>query len=168
MGEVGAGRGDMEERVCSPTWVEPGLGARANRVVYVACNRNREVLEVDTERWEVSRRLSTGKAPYNLEVTADGERLIATLKGEQAVAVFDLGSGAEIGRVGTSRPVTHGVVASPDGRYVFVSNESVGSVRGTLDVIDLETLAVAATVELEHQSGGIGFWMGSPVAGGVR
>ena len=168
MGEVGAGRGDMEERVCSPTWVEPGLGARANRVVYVACNRNREVLEVDTERWEVSRRLSTGKAPYNLEVTADGERLIATLKGEQAVAVFDLESGAEIGRVGTSRPVTHGVVASPDGRYAFVSNESVGSVRGTLDVIDLETLAVAATVELEHQSGGIGFWMGSPAAGGVR
>ena len=52
----------------------------------------------------------------------------------------------------------HGVVASPDGRYAFVSNESVGSVRGTLDVIDLESLEVVATVELEHQSGGIDFW----------
>jgi len=156
------------EAVCSPTWVEPGLGSRANRVVYVACNRNQEVLEVDTERWEVSRRFATGMAPYNLEVTADGERLVATLKGEQAVAVFDLASGHELGRVKTSRPVTHGVVASPDGRYAFVSNESVGSVRGTLDVIDLETLELVDSVELAHQSGGIDFWSVTPAGGGVR
>ncbi|MDE2795283.1 MAG: YncE family protein [Gemmatimonadota bacterium] len=162
------GHGGMGDRVCSPTWVEPGLGTRANLVVYVACNRNQEILEVDTERWEVSRRLATGKGPYNLEVTGDGGRLLATLKGEQAVAVFDLESGREIGRVATSRPVTHGVVASPDGRYAFVTNESVGSVRGTLDVIDLETLEVVATVELGHQSGGIDFWPGPPAPGGVR
>ena len=167
-GSHGVAPGEAEERVCSPTWVEPGLGSRANRVVYVACNRNGEVLEVDTERWEVSRRFPTGKGPYNLEATADGEHLIATLKGEQAVAVFDLASGAEVGRVATSRPVTHGVVASPDGRYAFVSNESVGSVRGTLDVIDLRSLAVVATVELAHQSGGIDFWPGPPAPGGVR
>ncbi len=166
------GGGDMAEhggdQVCSPTWVEPGQGARANRVVYVACNKNREILEVDTDSWEVSRRFATGKAPYNLEVTADGARMVATLKGEQAVAVFDLESGEEIGRVGTSRPVTHGVVASPDGRYAFVTNESVGSVPGTLDVIDLETLELVATVELGHQSGGIDFWPGPPASGGVR
>ena len=167
--DVTPGReGDLAERACSPTWVEPGLGSRANRVVYVACNKNQEVLEIDTQRWEVSRRFPTGKAPYNLEATADGERLIATLKGERAVAVFDLESGVEIGRVATSRPVTHGVVASPDGRYAFVSNESVGSVRGTLDVIDLETLTVVATVELEHQPGGIDFWAGPSAPGGVR
>ena len=155
--------GAMGDRVCSPTWVEPGLGTRANRVVYVACNRNQEILEVDTERWEVSRRFATGIAPYNLEVTGDGARMVATLKGEQAVAVFDLDAGVEIGRVETSRPVTHGVVASPDGRYAFVTNESVGSVLGTLDVIDLRTLELVATLELGHQSGGIDFW---PTPGG--
>ena len=160
--------GGMGDRVCSPTWVEPGLGTRANRVVYVACNRNREILEVDTERWEVARRFATGRAPYNLEVTGDGARMVATLKGEQAVAVFDLDAGVEIGRVETSRPVTHGVVASPDGRYAFVTNESVGSVLGTLDVIDLRTLEVVATVELGHQSGGIDFWPGTPAPGGDR
>lgn len=160
--------GAMGDRVCSPTWVEPGQGARANRVVYVACNRNQEILEVDTERWVVARRFATGRAPYNLEVTGDGARMVATLKGEQAVAVFDLETGAEIGRVETSRPVTHGVVASPDGRYAFISNESVGSVPGTLDVIDLETLEVVATVELAHQSGGIDFWPGTPASGEVR
>ena len=152
----------MPDKVCSPTWVEPGMGERADRFVYVACNKNQEVLEVDTQRWEVSRRFATGRAPYNLEATADGARLIATLKGEQAVAVFDLETGAELARVATSRPVTHGLVASPDGLYVFVSNESVGSVRGTLDVIDIEALELVETIELQHQSGGIDFWSVTP------
>ncbi len=164
-GAVAAGAGD---RVCSPTWVEPGAGTRANRVVYVACNRNREILEIDTERWEVSRRFATGMAPYNLEVTPNGELLLATLKGEQAIAVFDLETGEELVRITTSRPVTHGVVASLDSRYAFVSNESAGSVRGTLDVIDLETLELVDSIELQHQSGGIDFWSLSVAAGRAR
>lgn len=148
---------------CSPTWVEPALGERGGRFVYVACNKGDEVLEVDVERWEVARRFATGAGPYNLEATADGKRLLVTLKGEQGLAAYDLESGALLGQAGTSRPVTHGVVASPDGRWAFVSNESVGSVPGTLDVIDLETLRVAETIELAHQSGGIDFWQ--PPAG---
>ncbi len=163
------GHGAMDAAaVCSPTWVEPGAGARAGRVVYVACNKNREILEIDTGRWEVSRRFPTGMAPYNLEVTAGGELLIATLKGEQAVAVIDLETGEELARITTSRPVTHGVAASPDGRYAFVSNESAGSVRGTLDVIDLEALALVDSIELQHQPGGIDFWSVTPPAGGTR
>ncbi len=144
--------------VCSPTWVEPAEGDRANRFVYVACNKNQEVIEIDTERWELTRRFATGQGPYNLEATRDGRHLVVTLKGEQAVAVIDLDSGDERARIATSRAVTHGVVASPDGRYAFVSNESIGSVRGTLDVIDLDTLEVVETIELQHQSGGIDFW----------
>jgi len=144
--------------VCSPTWAEPGQGERADRFVYVACNGSDEVLELDLADWQVSRRFAAGKSPYNLEVTADGRRLLATLKGEQSTAILDLDSGALLGRVRASRAVTHGVVTSPDGRWAFVSNESVGSLNGTLDVIDLERLDVAATVELGHQSGGIDFW----------
>ncbi len=147
--------------VCSPTWAEPGAGPTADRVVYVACNKNQEVLEVDTERWIVSRRLPTGKAPYNLEAVAGGSLLLATLKGEQGVAVFDLEAGEEVARLAASRPITHGVVATPDGRYAFVSNESAGSVRGTVDVIDLESLSVVASVELQHQPGGIDYWPGA-------
>ena len=166
-GAAGGAGGEMDhaamsDRVCSPTWVEPAAGTRADRFVYVACNRNREVLEVDTGDWSVSRRFATGQAPYNLEATADGTRLVATLKGEQAVAVFDLDAGTELARIATSRPVTHGVVASPDSRYAFVSNESVGSVPGTLDVIDLRTLEVVESIELQHQSGGIDFWSVTP------
>lgn len=143
--------------VCSPTWAEPGAGSYAG-YVYVACNKNGEVLEIDAETWTVHRRFSTGKAPYNLEATEDGRHLVATLKGEQAIAIFDLERGEEVARISTTRPITHGVVASPDGRYAFVTNESIGAVPGTLDVFDLERRERVASIDLRHQSGGIGFW----------
>ena len=144
--------------VCSPTWAEPGAGTRADQVVYVACNKNDEILEVDANTWEVRRRFTTGTAPYNLEVTADGSRLVATLKGAQAIAVIDLDSGEELAELPTTQPITHGVVSSPDGRYAFVSNESIGSTLGTVDVFDLETLERVASVNVRHQPGGIDFW----------
>ena len=154
--ETGAGS------VCSPTWVEPSEVDPA--LLYVACNKNGEVLEVDADAWRVRRRFPTGNAPYNLEATADGRVLLATLKAEQAVAVFDLESGLELARIPTSRPVTHGVVASPDSRFAFVSNESIGAVLGTVDVIDIAALARVASVEVGQQAGGIGYW--DPPAGG--
>lgn len=141
--------------VCSPTWVEPGAGARADQYVYVACNRNAEVLEVDVRDWRVSRRFPTGRSPYNLEITPDGRLLIVTLKGEQAVAVIDVEEGAEVARIPTTRPVTHGVVASDDGRYAFITNEAIGSTPGTVDVIDLRRLERVASTEVEYQPGGI-------------
>lgn len=141
--------------VCSPTWVTPGRGERAGRFVYVACNRNQEVLEVDVADWRVTRRFPTGRAPYNLEATPDGELLIASLKGEQAVAFIDLERGVEAARRPTSQPVTHGVAVSSDGRFAFVTNEAVGGTNGTLDVFDLVGFERVASGELHFQPGGI-------------
>jgi DNA-binding beta-propeller fold protein YncE len=140
---------------CKPTWVEPGVDGRH---AYVACNGHGEVLEIDLEKMVVTRQFLTGKAPYNLEVTADGRLLIATNKGAQSVSVIDLASGEELGRIPTSRPITHGVVATPDSRYAFVSNEAVGATFSTVDVFDLRSLSRVAEVEVEHQAGGIDFW----------
>lgn len=153
----------MEDAVCSPTWAEPGSGALADQVVYVACNRNDEILEIDAGDWTVRRRFSTGTAPYNLDVTADGLFLVATLKGEQAVAVISLESGEELARLATTQPITHGVVTSPDGRYAFVSNEAIGATPGTLDIFNLSALERVASVELRYQPGGIDFWRATPV-----
>ena len=58
-------------------------------------------------------------------------------------------------RVASSRPVTHGVAVSSDGRFAFVTNESRNADPGTLDVIDLQTDAVVATVIVGLQAGGI-------------
>ena len=44
-----------------------------------------------------------------------------------------------------------------------MSNESIGSTRGTLDVIDLENGVRAASTPLALQAGGIAFWKMEPV-----
>jgi DNA-binding beta-propeller fold protein YncE len=142
---------------CGPTWAEPGTDGH---FVYVACNGGSEVYEValDEDSLRVVRRFATGRAPYNLEVTPDGRLLLATNKGEGSVSVIGLEAGRELKRIRTSRDVTHGVVASPDSRYAFVSNEAVGATRSTVDVLDLEDRRRVASVEVEHQAGGIDFW----------
>ena len=147
------------QSTCSPTWTEPATGTRAGRIVYVACNENDEVLAISTERWEVAERYDAGSGPHHMESTDDGRYLLVTLAGEQAVAVYDLDRGGEeVARIETSEPVPHGVVASPDSRYAFVTNEAQAPTRGTLDVLDLRSLERVATVGLGHRSGAIGFW----------
>jgi DNA-binding beta-propeller fold protein YncE len=157
--ETGHAHAPMATPACSPTWAQPGAGSRG-RFVYVACNRRDEILEIDTEQWRVTRRFATGRAPYNLAVTPRGDLLLATLKGAQALAVFDLQTGRELGRVATSEPVTHGVLVTPDGRYAFVTNESRGTARGTVDIIELATLRRVGSARVARQPGGIDFWPG--------
>jgi DNA-binding beta-propeller fold protein YncE len=140
---------------CGPTWAAPAPDGRA---VYVACNARGASLEVDAGTLEVRRRFEGGKGPYNLALTSDGRLLVATNKGGRSVSVFDLRRGREVARIPTTRPVTHGVTISPDDRYAFVSNEAVGAVRGTVDVIDLAAKRRVASVQVHHQPGGIDFW----------
>ncbi len=157
LGEASTGSGGSP--VCGPTWATPSFDD-AN--VYVACNKHGDVLELDAEDLTVKRRFQAGKGPYNLDVTSDGRLLLATNKGAQSVSIFDLGSGEELARVPTTRPITHGVVVSSDDRYAFVSNEAIGATRGTIDVIDLESLELVASTEVHHQPGGIDFWKSEP------
>jgi len=143
---------DPSDKSCSPTWAQPSAdGAR----VYVACNKSNEIVEVDVAAWKVARRLRTRDGVYNLAVTRDGTKLIATNKRDQSVSVIDLRSGTELARVPTSRRVVHGVVVSPDDRYAFVTSEGVGSEQGSVDVIDLASFAKVGTAFVGPQAGGI-------------
>ena len=157
LGEASAGGGDGP--VCGPTWATPSFD---DAHVYVACNKHGDVLELDAENLTVTRRFEAGKGPYNLDVTSDGRLILATNKGAQSVSIFDLGTGEELARVPTTQPISHGVVVSADDRYAFVSNEAIGATRGTIDVIDLETLELVASTEVHHQPGGIDFWRSEP------
>ena len=138
-----------------PTWVYPHPTLPR---VYVALNGAAQVVEVDTATWEITRRFPTAKGPYNVEVSPDGRLLVVTYKGAQSIGVFDVESGAELARLPSSRPVTHGVVISDDSRFAFVSCESIGADPGTVDVVDLESLEVVDSLELGLQAGGIYFW----------
>jgi DNA-binding beta-propeller fold protein YncE len=140
---------------CGPTWAQVSPD---EKWLYVACNKNREILEIDLDLWTVARRFPTGAGPYNLDVSPDGRLLVATFKGDQATGIFDLQSGDLKATVENTRRLPHGVVISPDSRYAFVSVEGVGGEPGTVDVIDLVKTSRVASVELGKQAGGIGFW----------
>ena len=140
---------------CSPTWAQPSA---TGDKIYVACNKADEILEVDNATWAVTRRFTTGRGPYNLAVSPDNKLLVATLKQGGGVQVFDLASGQSVMNTKSSTTVTHGVVISPDSRYAFISNESVGAKPGVVDIYDLRALTRVASVDVGQQAGGIAFW----------
>jgi len=155
--EVGyiGGRHKMAPASCSPTWAQPS--AKGDKV-YVACNKADEILEIDTAAWTLTRRIPTGRGVYNLAVTPDGRRLVATLKQGSMVEIFDLPSGKSLARLKTSTTLAHGVSVTPDSRYAFVSSEGVGSAPGKVDVFDVQTPRLAASADVGQQASGITFW----------
>ena len=140
---------------CSPTWAEPSIDGSS---IYVACNASSEIVEVSADSWKILRRIPARAGVYNLEVTRDGQRLIATNKRDQSVSIYELKSGKELARLPTKRKVLHGVVVSPDDRYAFVTVEGVGSEPGTVEVIDLTTLKTVAAIDVPPGAAGIDFY----------
>jgi WD40 repeat protein len=140
--------------ICKPTWV---LLSPDDTRIYVPCNGRGDVLEIDAGSMKVLRHFPTGAGPYNADITPDGRVLVVTLKGDQAVAIFDLETGQET-RIKTTQPITHGVSITPDGRFAFISNESIGATRGTVDVIDITARQIIASAELHYQPGGLAVW----------
>ena len=140
---------------CSPTWAQPAADGSS---IYVACNKSSEIVEVDANTWKLKRRIPTRAGVYNLGMTHDGKRLLATNKRDQSVSIFDLQSGRELTRLPTKRKVLHGVVVSPDDAYAFVTVEGVGSEPGTVEIIDLRALKTVATVDVGAEAAGIDFF----------
>lgn len=153
------GEHDHAATTCSPTWAVP---APDRSVIWVACNKSNDIAEVDARTWSLKRRIPAGNGVYNLGVTRDGTRLIATNKRDSSVSVFDAKTGAELKRIRTTRTVVHGVTISDDDRYAFISVEGTGSQPGTVDVIDLRALAKVASVDVGQQASGIEFWKSAP------
>jgi DNA-binding beta-propeller fold protein YncE len=137
---------------CSPTWAQPTPDGKR---VFVACNKAREIAEINVANWTLTRRIPAGDGVYNLAVSHDGRLLVATNKRGQSVSVFDAASGKELKRLPTARKVVHGVAITADDRYAFVSVEGVGSQPGTVEVIDLRALATVGTVDVGPMAGGI-------------
>jgi DNA-binding beta-propeller fold protein YncE len=140
---------------CSPTWAQPSADGRT---VWVACNKSNDIVEIDVASWRLRRRIPAGDGIYNLAVSHDGRLLVGTNKRGKSVSVIETSSGRELARIPTTRRVPSGLVISPDDRYAFVTQEGVGAEPGTVDVIDLRTLARVASVDVGQQAGGIDFW----------
>jgi DNA-binding beta-propeller fold protein YncE len=151
---------EMTPASCSPTWAQPSA---TGDKIYVACNKSDEILEIDAGSWKLTRRLTTGRAPYNLAATPDGKLLVATLKAGSGVQVFDLETGKSLMNETTSITLAHGVTVSSDSRYAFVSVEGKGAQPGKVEIFDLTSFTKAATVDVGQQASGITFWKMEPL-----
>lgn len=152
-GGMNHGMGDGPvSNACSPTWAQPSAdGTR----VYVACNRSAEIVEIDVAGWQILRRWSTPKAPYNLAATPDGKLLVATQKGPGTTTIWRLADLQLLAEIPGTRMVASGVAVSPDSRYAFVTLEGIGGEPGSVDVLDLTRLQKVASVDIGKQAGGI-------------
>ncbi len=146
---------EPDAQAVKPTWVEPHP---TKRFVYVALQGADQVAEVDLEEWRIVRRFQTQKGPYNLAVSPDGKLLLTTCKADHSTAIWDIDAGKELASIPSSRRITHGVTISPDSRFAFVSVEGVGGEPGTVDIIDLQTFELRASVDVGKQASGIDFW----------
>lgn len=138
-----------------PTWV---TRPTADGKVYVTGNNVARIFEIDLESWRIERTFETGAGPYNIDLSPDGTRMVATYKNGDAVGFWDLESGEEVARTPTSRTIPHGVVVTPDGELAFVTLEGVGADPGTVEIYLLATGERVGAVDVGKQAGGIAFW----------
>jgi YVTN family beta-propeller protein len=129
--------------------------------VYLVCYHSGELQVRDAATLELRRRLPTGAGAYNVEPSPDGRLVLVTNKKAQSVSVFDAHTFRELARVPTSKKIPHGIAYAPDGRYAFISCESVGTDAGAVDAIDLRTLQRVASMPLPLQPTGIAVWRGA-------
>ena len=146
---------EMKHSIVKPTWVIPHPN---QDVLYVAGNGSDEIIEVDIDKWDISKRIKTEKGPYNVEISPNGKYMVATLKSVAKTAVWELKSGDLIKTFDNSNSVPHGVAISSDSKYAFISVEGIGGEPGIVDVIDLENQILVDKVEIGKQAGGIAFW----------
>ena len=154
-GKMDMGENKMKHSQVKPTWVIPHPN---KSLAYVAGNGSNEIIEIDLNKWEVSKRLKIEKTPYNVEISPNGKFMVATLKGNGKTAIWDLNTGNLIKLLKNSPSVPHGVAISSDSKYAFVSVEGKVGEPGIVDVIDLNKLLLIDKVEVGKQAGGIAFW----------
>ena len=146
---------EMNHSTIKPTWVIPHP---SKNIAFIACNGSNEIIEVDLENWKILNRISTGKGPYNVEISPDGKYLVATLKSEGSTAIWDLENIILLSKIKNTTSVSHGIAISSDSKYAFVSVEGIGGEPGVVDVISLKKLKKISSVNVGKQAGGIAFW----------
>lgn len=139
-------------RDCSPTFVSVSPD---DRRLYVACNHGNTLQVLDAGTLELVKEIPVGAGAYNVEPSADGRWVIVTNKKAQSVSLIDAQTLLEAARIPTSKPLPHGVAYSPDGRWAFISAESIGADPGAVDVIDLTSRARVHSIPIPRQPTGI-------------
>lgn len=117
--------------------------------------------------------IDVGAQPFDPLFTPDGRWVYLGNKGANTVTVIDMSTrrvASVISGRGLAQP--HGVAASRDGRFVYISNNNLGQTHdmatgnhaapatpagtGTVVVIDTATREIVSVIEVGHNAAGIG------------
>ena len=140
------------DKECAGTFVSVSAD---DKTLYVACNYGNSVQVWDAVNLNLIKEIPVGAGAYNVEPSPDGSIVIVTNKKDQSFSIVDPRTFAELARVKTTKKIVHGVAFSPDGKYAYISQESIGSDPGAIDVVDLATRKVISTVAIPAQPTGI-------------
>jgi YVTN family beta-propeller protein len=140
---------------CQPTYVAVSPDDRS---LYVACNHSNMLVVMDAATLAIQHRVPVGAGAYNVEIAPDGSVIVVTNKKGQSVSLVDPRTFREISKIPTTKKIVHGVAFSPDSRYAYVSQESIGADPGAIDVIDLTTRQRVFTIAVPAQPTGVVVW----------
>lgn len=138
--------------VCAPTYVSISPD---DRTLYVACNTGNTLQAWDAVTLEKRGEVAVGKGAYNVEVSPDGRLVLVTNKKDRSVSLVEADSLKVLATIPTTKGVVHGIAWSPDGKYAYISAESVGADPGSVDMVDIAARAVVATYPVAAQPTGI-------------
>lgn len=140
---------------CAPTFVSVSPD---DKTLYAACNHGNSLQVWDAASLTKTREIPLGQGAYNVEPSQDGKWVIVTNKKDKSFSLIDATSLTEVARIPTTKKIVHGVAYSPDGRYAFISQESIGADPGAIDMLDLSTRKVVTSVPVPAQPTGIAIW----------
>jgi len=137
---------------CAGTFVSVSAD---DKTLYVACNYGNSLQVWDAASLTLIKEIPVGVGAYNVEPSPDGSVVIVTNKKEQSVSLVDAKALTEIVRLKTTKKIVHGIAYSPDGKYAYITQESIGSDPGAVDVIELATRKTVSTIPVPAQPTGI-------------
>jgi DNA-binding beta-propeller fold protein YncE len=142
----------LANKVCAGTFVSVSPD---DKTLYVACNYGNTLQVWDAANLTFIKEIPLGTGAYNVEPSPDGSIVIVTNKKAQSISIVDTKTLTELVRIPTTKKIVHGVAYSPDGKYAYISQESIGSDPGAIDVIDLATRKNVSTIPIPAQPTGI-------------
>lgn len=123
--------------------------ASAQRL-YVVCQDDNALLEIDTNALQVVNTLAVGTGPTGVALTPDGKEAWVTLNGDSQVAIVSTSPLQKATSVAvTPAPLT--IAIAPDGKRAYATQPTSNSVV----VLDVVGRTILATSQLESSSGGI-------------
>lgn len=145
----------MSDGGCAPTFVSVSPD---DKTLYAACNHGNTVQVYDAASFTKTKDIPVGQGAYNVEPSLDGKWVIVTNKKDKSFSLIDATTLTEVARIPTTKKIVHGVAWSPDGKYAYISQESIGADPGAIDVLDLATKKVVSTVAIPAQPTGVAIW----------